>query len=708
MIEDIRVTQDFDTAFHSLPAQKQEIVRRKVEYLVQNPYHPSLKAHRVRQADGQIWECYIDQGMRLLYETQQKTLRLWYLGGHAIVERAHKLSFNRSSLFLAWSLKEAQGRATLPDLPVQRAPERQQRVYAQPSRAQMESAKESNYFAYFREAQLRMLGVPVNMVRAVKDAETLDDVLNLPGLPDQAQAYMLDVATSPNMRTVLFNPSQLLYRTRLDRLEGYFEGRIKKLMLNLEEDQQQYVDMRQVPLHLLKGTAGCGKTSIGIYRAIRLAEEGRRVLLVTYSRTLTQVTKRLIEEMIGPLPANLEVRTAHSVMLAVLGARFTAPDKARTTRARRLLAEALRDVRASEHAQVLKRDERFFDEEIQGVIKGLGLGSVEAYKAVRRYGRKTALGPAQREAVWKVYEVYQRKLQAAGLHEWSDAALLILALPQAERTYPLYDDIIVDEAQDLKPVELRVIHSLVKPGSGTFMALGDAAQTLYSRGFSWVQAGISARGRTSILRVNHRNTQQIAEAAAQLISSNVLMRASNEYVDPLWTRREGLKPQLLISQTSHQQIDLVYQHILDLLSTQVCRLSDIALLCTDAQICEGYKQILVGNGLRAALRTDGDFDILEEQIKVMTIHSAKGLEFPVVFLMGLNEGILPHVVQHAGQDEEEAQLEIERQRMLCYVGMTRAADLLYLVTVAGRESRFVGELAGKIATGGMLNDRVVA
>src|SRR5258708_8933292 len=146
--------------------------------------------------------------------------------------------------------------------------------------------KESNYFAYFREAQLRALGVPEELVWAVKDAQTLDEAVNLPGLPAHAQSYLMDVATSPNMRTVLFNPSQLLYRTRLDRLEGYFEGRIKSLMLNLEADQQQYVDLRNVPLHLLKGTAGCGKTTIGIYRALRLAEEGRHVLIVTYGRTL--------------------------------------------------------------------------------------------------------------------------------------------------------------------------------------------------------------------------------------------------------------------------------------------------------------------------------------------------------------------------------------------------------------------------------------
>ncbi len=694
MIDDIRVTQDFETAFRSLPVQKQSIIKRKVEYLAENPYHPSLNAHRVKQADGQIWECYIDQGMRLLYEVQQKTLRLWYLGGHAIVERVHKLSFNRSSLFLSWSLQEK--RSALPNLPLQKVATMQSSEYTYTSVQVVEdSARESNYFAYFREAQLRMLGVPEELVPAVKDAETLDDVLALPNLPQHAQDYMLDVATSPTMRTVLFNPSQLLYRTRLDRLEGYFEGHIKKLMLNLEADQQQYVDMRNVPLHLLKGTAGSGKTTIGIYRAIRLAEEGRQVLIVTYGRTLTRVTKRLIEEMIGPLPTNLEVKTAHSVMLAELGARFQVPGKPQIASARHLLVEALKEVRASENAQVLKRDEKFFSEEIQGVIKGLGLGSVEAYKAVRRYGRKTALGPAQREAVWKVYQAYQRRMDAVGLREWPDAALMILRRAPGEKLHKLYDDIIVDEAQDLKPVDLRVLHSLVAP-RGTMMALGDAAQTLYSRGFSWVQAGISARGRTSILRINYRNTCQVAEAAAQLIAHNELMRASNEYVDPQWTKREGPRPQLLTSKTSHGQIDLVYRRILELLDTQICRPSDIALLCPDDSSCESYKQILVGNGLRAALRTDDDFDILEEQIKVMTIHSAKGLEFPVVFLMGLSEGTLPRETREAGQDEEEARLELERQRMLCYVGMTRAADLLFLVTICGKESRFVRELAGKI------------
>lgn len=692
MITDILMSRDFEMVFQQLQPQKREIVRRKIDYLAANAAHSSLNAHRLKQADGDIWDCYIDQGMRLLYEMQRNTLRLWYIGGHALVDHVQRLSFNQHAKFLSWLMP--QDSAAPPAVSTAMPTYRDAQSYAEASRQLAAVSGTSNAFTYFREAYLQMLGVPGELVQAVKDAPTLDDVLALPGLPERARDQLLDVATSPKMKTVLLDPSQLLYRTRLDRLDGYFEGRIKKLMLNLEADQQQYVDLSHVPLLLLKGTAGCGKTTIGIYRAIRLTEEGRRVLVVTYNKTLAAVTRTLIEELVGPLPANLEVRTASSVMKSLLGSRLRLPNGQQTYQPRQFLQQALAEVRLTDKTQVLTRPENFFSDEIQGVIKGLGLTSVEAYKAIRRYGRKTALGPLQREAVWKVYVAYQKRMEAARIHEWSDAALLVLEQAKNGPLSKMYDDIIVDEAQDLKPVDLRVIQALAAP-QGTLMVLGDAAQTLYSRGFSWVQAGISARGRTSILRVNHRNTAQIAEAASQLIMNNTLMRSSNEYVDPQWTRRAGEVPRLLTSATSHEQIDVIYQQILDLLNTQQCRLADLAVLCPDNRTCELCKDIFVGNGLRAVLRTDPDFDILEEQIKVMTIHSAKGLEFPVVFLTHLNEGDLPRLEQSA-QDEEEAQLEIERSRMLCYVGMTRAADMLYLVAIRGRESRFVGELAGKI------------
>lgn len=99
----------------------------------------------------------------------------------------------------------------------------------------------------------------------------------------------------------------------------------------------------------------------------------------------------------------------------------------------------------------------------------------------------------------------------------------------------------------------------------------------------------------------------------------------------------------------------------------------------------------------AALHSDQD-DIHEDQQKVhlMTLHNAKGLEFPVVFLMGLEEGIFPH---HSSKESPE---ELEEERRLAYVGMTRAKERLFLTAAASRMmfgtwvqnpvSRFVGEV----------------
>jgi DNA helicase-2/ATP-dependent DNA helicase PcrA len=89
-----------------------------------------------------------------------------------------------------------------------------------------------------------------------------------------------------------------------------------------------------------------------------------------------------------------------------------------------------------------------------------------------------------------------------------------------------------------------------------------------------------------------------------------------------------------------------------------------------------------------ALVSDQDeLDEAPDRVTLITLHAAKGLEFPVVFIVGLEEGLLPH--RRALEDERE----LEEERRLAYVGMTRAKDRLYLVHAHHRSTYGVGAQA---------------
>jgi DNA helicase-2/ATP-dependent DNA helicase PcrA len=109
-------------------------------------------------------------------------------------------------------------------------------------------------------------------------------------------------------------------------------------------------------------------------------------------------------------------------------------------------------------------------------------------------------------------------------------------------------------------------------------------------------------------------------------------------------------------------------------------------------------------GVTLVADIDG-LDEAKDAVTLITLHQAKGLEFPVVFIVGMEEGILPHIRSF----DDPAQMEEERR--LCYVGITRARQRVYLVrafrrslmggSTANNPSRFLKDIPQHLTTGGL-------
>jgi len=128
------------------------------------------------------------------------------------------------------------------------------------------------------------------------------------------------------------------------------------------------------------------------------------------------------------------------------------------------------------------------------------------------------------------------------------------------------------------------------------------------------------------------------------------------------------------------------------------REDNIGSLLSDAKNFAALPDFLEEVALMSSVDTDGD----SQKVTLMTLHAAKGLEFPVVFIVGMEEGILPHIRVY-----ESDPAELEEERRLAYVGMTRARQELHLTYAQSRMqfgqrgynamSRFITDMGDQVA-----------
>ena len=262
---------------------------------------------------------------------------------------------------------------------------------------------------------------------------------------------------------------------------------------------------------------------------------------------------------------------------------------------------------------------------------------------------------------------------------------VISAVERGQIPRAQYGAVMIDEGHDFKPEWLKVVAQMVDPSTNSLLVLFDDAQSIYDsrtkRKFSFSSVGIQAQGRTTILRLNYRNTAEVLSVAYEFAKDFMTPAEAEDDAVPLIrpesAGRRGPLPVLNQLPSLQQEADFIAKE-LAAINKEGWPWREMAVLYRVGFIGEEVTKRLRAAGVPVQWLGEGngkrEFNPSEDTVKVMTMHSSKGLEFPVVAIPGL--GYMPFGDQDA-LDEAK----------LLYVAMTRAMEMLLMT--CHRETEFV-------------------
>ena len=333
---------------------------------------------------------------------------------------------------------------------------------------------------------------------------------------------------------------------------------------------------------------------------------------------------------------------------------------------------------------------RFLLSEWKDVVDAWQLDNWEAYRDVRRLGRKTRLPEEQRSALWAIFERVRAELRDRGLVTRS-GMFRLLAENLKGRRIPPFDFAIVDEAQDIGVAQLRFLSALGGGRPNSLFFAGDLGQRIFQTPFSWKALGVDILGRSQTLKLNYRTSHQIRMQADRLLGPE-LSDVDGNVEDRRVTISafNGEPPSIHLFETEHEECEAIGLWLVEC-QDQGVNASEIGVFV------RSRKEL---DRARSAVRAAGlNFQVLDERAKtgddsvsISTMHQAKGLEFRAVAVMACDDEVIPSQERiESVADFSDLEDVYNTERHLLYVACTRARDYL-LVTGVNPSSEFLDDL----------------
>lgn len=433
-------------------------------------------------------------------------------------------------------------------------------------------------------------------------------------------------------------------------------------------EQLPIISGTRMGIEMIRGAAGSGKTSTALLRLESLAHTfvARRkrlgqaapvkVLVLTFNRTLAGYVEHLAASQLAAFSdVSCEIDTFAAWARRSLGGPSIIDDDVRESCLRRLGAG-------------VKLDSESLLNEIEYVCGRFRPSERANYVLLERTGRGNAqaVPRALRPSILGVIDKYYEGLVTYNGRKWLDWHLLaeeMLNIPSQQ-----YDVVIIDEAQDFSANQIRAVrHHLADPYCLTLVL--DTAQRLYPRGYTWAETGLDLQlARYHRLHVNHRNTVEIAEFAAGIVDG-LTLDDDGTLPDFSAATRHGTKPIVCAGKYS-KQLEYAINWIkgnVDLSKETVAFLKP-----RGGNWFKDIKLALKKNGLDyVTITRDRTWPAGPENIALSTMHSAKGLEFDHVIILGLNAENTPH-----GEGADDEELLLLRRLLAMAIGRARKSVLV--------------------------------
>ena len=464
--------------------------------------------------------------------------------------------------------------------------------------------------------------------------------------------------------------------------------------MELNNEQRNALFLPPVGVYLVKGVAGSGKTTIAMARALQLynllhdeslfCQNTINVGVFTYNKALKQYINGLFDtnsQRINHDQFHLEVTTVHSYISreCLQGLNYrTIYDPEFTD----LIHKHINFKELTPNLCNRKPD--FFCDEFKW-FKGMMIHSLDEYLKTRRKGREGRLSDDDKKVMWQLYEKVYADQKERGEILYDDFPNIAMK----NKVEPFFDAIIIDEAQDLSKACLTYLSRLVKEETQSIMILADAAQSIYTNGITWKDAGFAVHGSRSIeLKQNYRNPVSVYKVASCIIGK---VHDSEDFVNDgaECARRqntaENEKVTIIHCGTQEKEREVLLK-CLNYLRKSHSDCSVGILVKTNAEK-NSFSKFLRDNKFEPVdlnLKAQMSRFKITSDIYMVTIHSAKGLEFDYVVILDVNESNFVSAV-------EDFELN-DQIRKLLYTSLTRARKNAYIFSSEMEYSKMLDDI----------------